>query len=256
MDNKNIDQLFKEHFHNRSIETSNEAWNRLDILLEAEEKPIAKSNFTINNYYKIAAVAAFVLSMVSVGYYFTMEQDQSVVVEAQEDAFKLHEDDNHINEDLEVISENELEQENSSKILDENIHSESKPTFQSKSHKKPDQSDRQLPIANIPKVIEMDENSTNHDIIEDVASNIHTSEGNIKRSIVVDAKKLLAAVENDIQSVKPNTPMLTKNKHIPNHAILLEQTENKISRTFFQRLYKGVQENTSNMYATISNRNH
>lgn len=66
---KNIEEQLKKHFQEREIQPSNNAWDRLEILLNKyeQEKEIVKPKMTIwNTRYEIVAVFVFALGLLSI----------------------------------------------------------------------------------------------------------------------------------------------------------------------------------------------
>ena len=250
--NKNIDQQFKTHFENRDLKPSKESWNRLDMLLDAEEKPKTKRVFP---YYRVAAmVIALLVSVVIWNNFKPMTKE--VIIAGNEikdtkitpqhtdfdDASTLTlTEENPVNEDLsDVQSEVPVVKKlpnTTSRIIKTQVKFTD--AVSTKSIVTPDYTVKTpVPVAEVV--------SPEHQLVSDVKSN---------KTLHIDADKLLANVEQTMIQKNKNTTQVKTNIYRPNPTELLVEVEDRTSKTFLQRLYTGIQDNTGKLYVTLSNRN-
>lgn len=252
MDNNNIDQQFKDYFENRELKQSKTSWNRLDMLLDAEEKPKIKRLFP---YYRIAAILIAILVSVIVWNNFQPIEKEVIIANNDTEDTKITPqrtdsdllttstltEDNPIDEDLlEIHTEVAIDQKISN-TSSGNIKSQVKfsDAVSTKSISTPDYTIKTpVPVAEVV--------SPEHQLVSDVKSN---------KTLRIDADKLLANVEQSMIQKNKNTTQVKTNIYRPNPTELLVEVEDRTSKTFLQRLYTGIQDNTGKLYVTLSNRN-
>ena len=250
--NKNIDQQFKTHFENRDLKPSKESWNRLDMLLDAEEKPKTKRIFP---YYRVAAMVIALLVSVVIWNNFKPMTKEVIIAGNEIEDTKItpqHTDfddastltlteENPVNEDLSDVQSEVPVVKKLPNTTSRNFktHVNSKEVVSTRSIVTPEYTDKDSePVAQLV--------GQEHQPILD---------RNTNKVLRIDAYILLANVEQSISQKKNNTTQPTTNAYRPDPAVLLLEVEARASKTFLQRLYTGVQDNTVKIYATLSNRN-
>lgn len=252
MDKNNIDQQFKDYFRNRDLKPSKKSWNRLDILLDAEEKPKTKR---IYPYYRIAAIVIAILVSFIVWDNFKPMSNQVIIAGNDTEDTKITSqgtgseelptftlsEESLVNEDLSKIETDVATVKKTTIKSSRNIRTQVKLTeaVSTTSIVTPETTDkRPEPLAQLV--------GQEHKLVSDTKSNTN---------LRIDADKLLANVEQSISQKKNNTAQAKPNIYRPDPKELLLEVEERTSKTFLQRLYTGFQDNTSKIYVTLSNRN-
>lgn len=254
--NNHLDKQFREYFQDRSLTPSERSWTRLDILLDAEEKPFVKRKSF--NLYKIAAAIVVITAAITVWYNtpsYTIKNNPIIahlpitkMTNVQENAKQENpESEPEFRSTSLAISANKpVESTVKSQVLlsANNIRQKSETTNAAIANTL----DMYHPNAEkVPNP--MVENPINDNITDKPKSTKHF-EG------YINPDKLLADVESikrhDTKVLGATSPAKS---YKPDPAALLQEAETNASRTFLQKMYKGLQDNSSSIYATIANRN-
>lgn len=262
--NINIDEQFKLYFDNRNVTPSEESWSRLDILLDVEESPVIKRN----NFktYKFAAAFVAVVAAVAIWNNLANRSLQNDTIVATLQGIDINNmSDNGEPMKMAVIGSN------SNQVLDEkqidassNMNNVPMSSQNNKAVSK--NAIRQTSeTASSLLASEMMPNElvtvTNNNLttatspIDNHITNDHKPNNKIKSYI--SPEQLLKEVETKINNITTQDVATASTKsYRPDPVSLLQEAESKSSKTFLQKMYKGLQENSSTIYATIANRNY
>ena len=250
--NHNIDQQFQEYFKNRTLNPSEASWERLEIILHSEEKPKAKAS--IKPYFKIAAMLFFVLSATTVFYLSTQEKTTEM---AANDLF-YERDSQPSDESILALESSAPTSEiikNRTSIVAENTSNfsikKAKAVADKSPYKQGSNEENTMPNALLNSIEKQPA------IVSESIDQVSTQLEVAKQTFVyIDAQKLLAEVEHNLSTRQSDHPIAIKKPLQINPELLLEQAESKASKTFLERLYKGIQDNSNSIYVSISNRNY
>lgn len=258
MDN-NIDQQFKEYFQNRSMPPSQESWNRLDMLLDAEEPTQIIRKFPL---YRIAAAIAFVLTFVSIGYHFYTEREEAIIAATSQEAnTNLAESDvaDIVGMNEEVPGNIPVTQTVSARHI---IKYPSVPATDKRSNPA-------SVLNNQAAVTEMDASvlsgkiEKNHLVLTDnqsVESKTVQAGLPVLTDLKIDPEVLLNGVESKLKSTSNSNIIQLSNTFRPDPLVLLAQADARLeansSAPFIKRMYREIQDNSAKIYATLSNRNY
>jgi hypothetical protein len=255
--NNPIDKQFREYFQDRSLTPSEESWTRLDILLDAEEKPkVKRKSFYL---YKIAAAIVVITAAIAVWYNISSYTIKHDTIIAHLPITKMP-----------IARENAKPEKPESEpafksaplTISANKSVESTVKGQVRSSAKINRQRSETTITAIVNTLDMYHTNTekvSNSIVENPTNdNITDKPKSTKHyEAYINPDKLLA----DVEIIKRHDSKVlgatsAAKSYKPDPAALLQEAETNASRSFLQKMYKGLQDNSSSIYAIIINRNY
>jgi len=249
MDNHSLDNKVKKYFEQKTIEPTNQAWDRLDAMLTTVEKP--KQTHTIQY------ILAFSACLVS--FLLIYAGDDSKPVDAIITPEKVEISNNEVTEPKIQHVETKI-----SGIVHSKVSSASHKTKGSKAVAPVLVRDTYLPssvtssIAQFENIVIIPENNSSNisSTTENVASEHHKTNITFqKSSLKIDADALLASVRhtknnssNEVVSKKSKGGWMNPNA-------LLGEAENDVAKSFLVRTLTAFKETSGEIITSVSNRN-
>jgi len=231
MDNHSLDNKVKKYFEQKTIEPTNQAWDRLDAMLTTTEKP--KQTRTIQYIIAFAACLVSFLMM----YVGEDSKPMDTIITPE----KVEISNNEVMEPKIQHVETKI-----SGIVHSKISSASHKTNGSKAVTPDLVSDTSSPSSVTPSLAQF----------ENVASVPFKTSINVQKSpLKIDADALLASVSHtknnsskEIVSTKPKGRRMDPNA-------LLEEAENDVAKSFLVRTLTTLKETSGEIITSVSNRN-
>jgi len=255
--NNPIDKQFREYFQDRTLTPSEQSWTRLDILLDAEEKPLVKrKSFYL---YKIAATIVVITAAIAVWYNmpsYTIKNDPIIahlpitkmpIVQENAKPEKPKSESAFISAPLAISANKSVES-----TVKDRVRSSAK-IIRQKSET------TNTAVVNTLAMYHPNTEKVSNSIVENPTNDNITDKPILTKhyEAYINPDKLLA----DVETIKRHDSKVlgatsAAKSYKPDPAVLLQEAETNASRSFLQKMYKGLQDNSSSIYAIIVNRNY
>lgn len=248
MELNNFEKQARQKLNQREVKPSINSWDRLDAMLNVEEKPKKKGFFWIN-------IAASFIVLASIGYYF---YNQNTIVEPIKEEQIIVEVENNLEnreDKIESTAENhEVVVENNNLIKENKNSSIEKQQVVAISDTK-----NQQPIANYKKevsIINQPSKNQQKTVAElDLVNNQNTAQVAPK---YISPEKLLAEVSNEKHEITNiNEPIKKSSKGVlvsPNS--LLSNAEAELNQSYRESALDRLNKNFNSIKTVLANRNY
>lgn len=247
MELNNFEKQARQKLNQREVKPSINSWDRLDAMLNVEEKPKKKGFFWIN-------IAASFIVLASIGYYF---YNQNTIIEPiKEEQIIVEVENNLENRDdkIDITAENhEVVVENNNIIENKNSSIEKQQVVAISDTK------NQQPAANYKKevsIINQPSKNQQKAVAElDLVNNQNTAQVAPK---YISPEKLLAEVSNEKHEIKNiNKPIKKSSKGVlvsPNS--LLSNAEAELNQSYRESALDRLNKNFNSIKTVLANRNY
>lgn len=247
MELNNFEKQARQKLNQREVKPSINSWDRLDAMLNVEEKPKKKGFFWIN-------IAASFIVLASIGYYF---YNQNTIIEPiKEEQIIVEVENNLENRDdkIDITAENhEVVVENNNIIENKNSSIEKQQVVAISDTK------NQQPAANYKKevsIINQPSKNQQKAVAElDLVNNQNTAQVAPK---YISPEKLLAEVSNEKHEIKNiNKPIKKSSKGVlVNPNSLLSNAEAELNQSYRESALDRLNKNFNSIKTVLANRNY